>query len=472
MKRLILILVSSTLLIGIGWFMPHSLFSIKLEMPDQFSASSTERTPVPLAETMPLPQAIQPVIEAPAVRSDLQVGYQNLFFTIPVGLASTAINESVPASEGPMNPYPAFIRYRLNGYEFPSINENYLPEVRLYPLKEYVSINPWAAESLKRLRNVLDNPSTQLTNDTLPNVPFLGSAAQLYAAQAKIVSFKNGTGVRMISSYAQFPGPISQHDSFYHYEGLTQDGKYYVVVWMPVVLPVYSDTSNPGENGITYPPNYQNWEDVNPYYKAMTDLLNASSPDGFNPMLSQLDALVQSIDITNVPTLIGTTNESSPHSSPAEKSCQTTMAGTKTLTNTEDGYCLLYPETYSNTSSHYIVINPVTSSSGDALGQAWVSIERENAAGRTAAQVANEKIASVGQGFNISQFKVTIGNEQAIVIDGLPGQASTRVVFMIHNDRLYTLTFSPWMPGANGTEQLTPLEELYTLVVNSFQFLS
>jgi len=285
MKRSLIALVISAVLLGLGWIIPHSLFKVDVETSTPTVASIKDTAATPTETPTPSQEGIR-------------VNYQNISFVIPAGLASGAEAQTAAAVEGPLEYSPAFIQFTLKDYPVQAPNSYYQPEIRIYPAAEYARVSTWAAESLKRLKNVLANPSAPLENASLPNVPFMGSAAQLYAAQAKIIPFASVNGVRMISAYAQYPAAITQHDSFYHYEGLTQDGQYYVVVEMPVVLPVYSDASNPGENGITYPTNYQGWEDVQPYYQAVTGLLDASSPEGFNPMLTQLDLLVQSINVT------------------------------------------------------------------------------------------------------------------------------------------------------------------------------
>lgn len=149
-----------------------------------------------------------------------------------------------------------------------------------------------------------------------------------------------------------------------------------------------------------------------------------------------------------------------------EAPCPSPTAETSLLTNTDDGYCLLYPAGYSTDIPHYIVINPI--SSPDVPGEAWMSIAVEAVSGRTAAQVADERIASVGTGFNISRFEVTLDGEQAIVVDGLPGPDPLRAVFVVHADRLYTLTFMPWAPNPADP---TLLENLYKMVMDTFHFL-
>ncbi|MBK7452998.1 MAG: hypothetical protein IPJ46_04545 [Anaerolineales bacterium] len=150
-----------------------------------------------------------------------------------------------------------------------------------------------------------------------------------------------------------------------------------------------------------------------------------------------------------------------------EKTCPIPTADTKLQRNDNDGYCFLHPS-YSTSLTGLIVINPHTNSGGDIPGDAWVSIQTETAGNRTAAQVADERIASVGAGFNITRKDVMVDGEQAVLVDGLPGQDSTRYVFIVHNNRLYTFEFAPWYPNAATP---TPLENLYSTVMESLHFL-
>ena len=147
--------------------------------------------------------------------------------------------------------------------------------------------------------------------------------------------------------------------------------------------------------------------------------------------------------------------------------CPAPTSETKLLTNAEEGYCLLYPAEYSTTFPDQIVINPA-SDGGEMPGDAWLYIEITDAAGRTAAQIADEGIVALGEGFNITRFEVEVDGEQAVVVDGLPAQDSARYVFIVHNERLYNLIFMPWYPNV---AEPTPLENLYTMVMDTLHFL-
>ena len=151
-----------------------------------------------------------------------------------------------------------------------------------------------------------------------------------------------------------------------------------------------------------------------------------------------------------------------------ESICPNPSSETKLLRNTEGAYCLLYPVEYSTSLPGNIIINPVSTPGGDMPGDAWMSVNIESAANHTATQIADEQIASVGTGFNIDRIDIMVDGEQGIVIDGLPGQDSTRKVLVVHNDRLYTLMFTPWYPNATDP---TPLEHLYAMAIETFHFL-
>ena len=153
---------------------------------------------------------------------------------------------------------------------------------------------------------------------------------------------------------------------------------------------------------------------------------------------------------------------------PAER-CPTAGDGFELHVSTADGYCLLYPADAVVVPQRFIVINP-SSATADTLGDAWVDIQVEPAAGRDAAQVADARIAEAGEGFGILRSEILLGGQPAVVVDGLPAPDSWRTVFVANDDRLYTLTFQPWFPSTDPA-QPTPLENLYTTVVDTIHFL-
>ncbi len=240
---------------------------------------------------------------APTPSSGISVSFKNVSFVIPEGTATGADAEVAPAltenESPPWNVAPEHMVFSLRGW--PKENTtNTIPSIMVFPAQEYAAVNSWAEGSLTRLQAILANPETPITNENASTVPFYGSAAQQYAAQAKLLSFNGGNGVRMVSQYGQYPGPITKDNSFYHFEGLTGDGKYLVAVLLPLTLPLQSTAENPSADGIQYfDPGSADETTVTAYYQAITDKLNAAGPDAFQPSLNQLDALIQSITVTS-----------------------------------------------------------------------------------------------------------------------------------------------------------------------------
>lgn len=231
--------------------------------------------------------------------SGISVSFQNVNLIIPEGLASGATTELIPTVDdvdgGPWGVAPEHIVFTLTNYS-PLVG-SLDAVVQIYPAQEYAAVNPWAESSLTRLQAILADPSIPFTNDNLSTVPFNGAAEQHYAAQAKLINFNDGKGVRMISQYGQFPGKIINSNSFYHYEGLTNDGKYMVAALLPLSIPLQSTAENPDADGIPYPSDISDRAGISAYYQGVTDKLNAASSESFQPSLSQLDALIQSITI-------------------------------------------------------------------------------------------------------------------------------------------------------------------------------
>jgi hypothetical protein len=108
--------------------------------------------------------------------------------------------------------------------------------------------------------------------------------------------------VRFLTKYAQYAGPVNNHELFYQFQGVTRDGAYYIIAILPITAPVLAETGDsaaaPPSGGIACPditdPN-ADWEG---YYTAITDLLNSTSPDAFTPTINQLDLLITSLEIT------------------------------------------------------------------------------------------------------------------------------------------------------------------------------
>lgn len=179
-------------------------------------------------------------------------------------------------------------------------DKTHKPTIYIYPATEYAILVPTAFESMHRLRNVISGV-VPLSIDQLPAIPFF-NAAQVFASNIEEISFQNGSGIRFLTEYAQYAAPVNNKDLFYQFQGLSDDGEFYIVAILPITMSKLAETSDEDadlpDGGIpyTYFSDNDNF-DAQDYYAKITDLLNSASPESFTPSISQLDALIQSMVI-------------------------------------------------------------------------------------------------------------------------------------------------------------------------------
>lgn len=264
------------------------------------------QTPTPevfISLTQAIPATVLPTTALPAP-DGTRVFYGPLSLVLPMGLASGISGSQIERADGSNLPYweltPGHTVIKLEGYLLQG--KSLTPQIYVYPATGYAELFSGAFESMHRLRNVMNVSPASISTDQLPAVPFF-NAAQVFASNIQPVSFQNGSGIRFLTEYAQYAASVNNQDLFYHFQGFTNDGEYYIIAVLPITVPVVADTSDAGAPlppaGVPYPyyaegPN----ADMQTYYASITDLLNATPSDAFSPTISKLDALVQSITIT------------------------------------------------------------------------------------------------------------------------------------------------------------------------------
>ena len=227
----------------------------------------------------------------PPSSTGVVVSFGPLSLVLPSGLASGISGNQVPRNEGQDLPYwevtPGHTVINLEGYPLPG--NFHQPQIYVYPAQAYAEMVPGAFESIHRLDNILYGPSAPISVEQLPAWPFF-NAQQVFATNVQKISFQNGGGVRFVTEYAQYPASANNHDLFYHFQGVSRDGAYYIIAILPISVPVLAETSDavaalpPG--GIPYPDINAAKPDLPGYYHRRYDLLNAQAPEAFAPWLT------------------------------------------------------------------------------------------------------------------------------------------------------------------------------------------
>jgi hypothetical protein len=253
------------------------------------------------ASATPGPQFETPVV---TVVSTIPLGgvvtLNNVSMTLPLGVAKDAQTEMVSANTDTGNsPWweiaPAHLKFTLTGYQ---LQDKFLePTITVYPADEYAKLDTIAAQQIEKLKAIL--AGGPVSKEAMPLVPYF-NAGPAFASHMQVINFKNGRGVRMVTQYDQYPAPVNNHELFYHFQGLTADGKYYVVAVLPVTASILAENEKPESpvpsGGVQLPPG---GGPDQAYYESVTKALDAMYEDSFNPSIFQLDALIQSITVAS-----------------------------------------------------------------------------------------------------------------------------------------------------------------------------
>jgi hypothetical protein len=128
----------------------------------------------------------------------------------------------------------------------------------------------------------------------LPFLPWI-NMKQTFCAQPEILEFAEGRGVRYLSYYSQGPNPVLDREVFYTFQGITDDGQFYVAAFFPVVTGIFP--TEPPDCPQCSEPGYDPFTEWAAVLNEQLVQLNAQPSDEFAPSLTVLDKLIESIHI-------------------------------------------------------------------------------------------------------------------------------------------------------------------------------
>ncbi len=128
----------------------------------------------------------------------------------------------------------------------------------------------------------------------MSNLPFLPmwNAAQMFSANVEYIDFQNGSGLRYLTMFGQAIYPIDNMNLFYTFQGITDDGRYYISAILPVI---HGGLPNDGASLLDdYEGFIENWDN---YLAETLTFLEEQPPQSFLPNLEDLDAMMSSFVI-------------------------------------------------------------------------------------------------------------------------------------------------------------------------------
>lgn len=204
---------------------------------------------------------------------------------IPTMIQGQNMGESAP----PYETYPTYIEFTLDNY---AVSDHFHdPKIRVYPVEEYQIISPYASETIDNLTETLIAQPEGGLSSNLPFLPMF-NAAQLFTAKVAYFDFQNGSGVRYLTMYGQGLSPIDNRNLFYTFQGMTDDGQYYISAVLPIInIGLPNDGSSQVEDWIAFE---ENWET---YLSETLTWLEEQAPQNFYPNLENLDQMMGSFEI-------------------------------------------------------------------------------------------------------------------------------------------------------------------------------
>lgn len=231
--------------------------------------------------------------------------YNNIQFEFDDSLASEILAEIVLATDDGLfgEPYPQYTQFSFADFpefsEYPYAN----PRILIYPTFE-LERNPRYFDDIARIRQLLIDRPDNVAQITRPEgmrdaeIPMIVDsglgAGQVIRTQVRFVDFANGSGIRFITLYAQDTLPITSDGIFYTFQGMTNDGQYYISMTFPIALDIL------GNEGV-FPFPTDDRDAFNENYWAYLDdtelMIDSQADDAFSPSLSLLDDIIRSLQV-------------------------------------------------------------------------------------------------------------------------------------------------------------------------------
>ena len=272
-----------------------------------------------VAATFQALTAAAPATQTPYEASGTTITVNNISFVIPTKIGNGAQAETIeavpPSNDAPWwDIAPAYNKYLIQGY--PLSNTFHEPAIYVYPVDEYVqSIDVIEKVGIRFyffLHHFIEHRINGLLlfSPELLLVPLLHkvllptfNAAQVFHSNEQVQKFQNGTGIRFLTQYAQAPYPVNNNSLFYTFQGLTNDGAYYISAILPINAAFLSPDGNPNTplpaDGVPF--DWNNFENIPAHFELVKQKLNATDPNAFTPSLTNLDTMIQSVRITGTP---------------------------------------------------------------------------------------------------------------------------------------------------------------------------
>ena len=205
--------------------------------------------------------------------------FENISIAIPAALGTGATPTKTEDVELPFinpsnGPMPEHTVLEISGY--PLVRS---ARIMVFKTSEYAAYS----DLTQHIINTLQTRAYE-TAQPMPEELSLGPLSP----QLLTLSPPNGHGLRYVTEILTAVVPVSNDQIFYYYQGLSNDGNYFISAILPINASVLVSNEVPFPDSGTA-------EDYDDYFAAVAKNLSDADPSEFQPDLGVLDSLIQSI---------------------------------------------------------------------------------------------------------------------------------------------------------------------------------
>ena len=272
----------------------------------------------PIQATLPIP------VSALAVEKRNSVTCKGVSFAFDSALVSEVMAETIPAVDGDQlcDTAPEHLSFEFIGYRRRKELCCNTPTFRVFPVDQFrKAVSPRNQEEAKIFgKNAVDEEvrvlKLLLAKQPAPAnigsflgkargekccgaMPFLPlvEACMAFTARHKYMRFKNGKGILFLTQWDKETTRVDNGWLEYNFQGITDDGKYYVSADFPVAAPFLPD----GDEPEVYAWNEKNYllshnsKEYQTYLRPLMKELEALPADKFDPSLDLIERMIQSL---------------------------------------------------------------------------------------------------------------------------------------------------------------------------------
>lgn len=167
--------------------------------------------------------------------------------------------------------------------------------IRVYRLADFDAY-PWnqdVADALAELLDTRADLSVYMSPEAEAPLPFLPivPAGQVIRARAQYLDGAGFSGISYVTIYRHDLAPFLANEPIFTFQGLTDDGQFYISAVFPLVTTVFPQAVPPTYDPVAFSETFET------YVADSVAELNDSADDDFTPPLSTLEEVILSLSI-------------------------------------------------------------------------------------------------------------------------------------------------------------------------------